>query len=122
MKIGGCEWKERRPVLTFSLCRPAAGRRERQRRRPVGHQRGQEHGVRPADGLVAAPADRLHPAQCLQPNGDFLGLVPTQGEPLHPLPRLLRLRRGGGLGGEVREEKHQGKMAKRADGGRTGGG
>lgn len=90
---------------------PATGRSERQRRGPVGHQRGQEHGVRPADGLVAAPADRLHPAQRLQPHGDLLGLVPPQGQPLHPLPGLLRLRRGGRPGGEVREEKHQGKTA-----------
>lgn len=68
-----------------------AGCSERQRRGSFSHQRGQEPGVRPADGLVSVATHHLSSAQHLQPHGDVLGLVPPQGQPLHPLPRFLPL-------------------------------
>lgn len=90
----------RGPVLFPDLCDVCvhvAGCSDRQWRRPLGHQRGQKHGVRPAHGLISVATHHLGSAQHLQPHGDVLGLVPAQGQPLHPLPRILPLRRGGGL-------------------------
>lgn len=82
-----------------------------QRRGPVSHQWGQEPGVRPADGRISAATSRLHPAQHLQPHGYLLRLVPPQGQPLHAIPWVLPVRRGGRLCGEEREETYQGFLA-----------
>lgn len=84
------------------------GRSKRQRRGPFSHQRGQEPGVRPADGLVSATTNHLSFAERLQPHGHIFGLLPPQGQPLHPIPGFLPLRRGGRLCREEREENHQG--------------
>lgn len=73
-------------------CVHTAGCSERQRRGSFGHQRGQEPGVRPADGLVPVATYHLSSAQHLQPHGDVLRLVPPEGQPLHPLPGFLPLR------------------------------
>lgn len=91
--------------------RTFSGRVDWQRRGSVSHQRGQEPGVRPADGLVPAATSRLHSAQHLQPHGDLLRLMPPQGQPLHAIPRVLSLRWAGRLCGEEREENHQGFLA-----------
>lgn len=88
------------------VCLRTAGRSERQRRGSFSHQRGQEPGVGPADGLVSVAAHHLSSAQHLQPHGDIFRVVPPQGQPLHPLPRFLPLRRGGGLRREERQENH----------------
>lgn len=75
-----------------SVCAFTTGCSERQRCGPFSHQRGQESGVRPAHGLVAASTHYLSSAQHLQPHGDVFRLVPPQGQPFYPLSRFLLLR------------------------------
>lgn len=79
------------PKLCAVLVRVAGGR-EWQRCGSFRHQRGQESGVRPADGFVSVSTHHLISAQHLQSHGDVFWLMPPQGQSLHPLPGFLFLR------------------------------
>ncbi len=73
--------------------------------------RGQERGLRPADGPVSVTTRPLVTAQRQQPHGSFLWVLPAPGQPLHPLPRLLLLRWDRRPLRERREKATEGRWA-----------
>lgn len=107
--------------LVSSLCDPylslfvlltfwyfVAERRRWERRGPLGAERGQEHGLRPAGGALHLAPNRLVTAQHQQSDGDVLRLLPAQSQPFHPFPRVLPVCRDGGPHGQRREKVPQG--------------